>query len=166
LAEEYLSKYGVNNGPAIIGDNDSNKSERRSVPGPKADTSDEEKIYYDALSIAGQGNFKEAQEKFQALFDSSANQDIQHKSSLEIGRCLYGQKQFEACVKYFGNVIKTVPDHPDVGDIMFIVGQAYEHLHDKAKAASVYERILQMGEKAGDDVRKKVRAAQKGLGGS
>lgn len=165
LAEEYLSKYGANNGPAIISDGPEKPVRGSSKPAP-IDVTDEEKVYYDALSSAGQGKYKEALEHFQALYDNSADQDIKDKCSLEIGRCYFGLKQFEQCVRFFGGLIKSSPEHPDLADAMFLVGQSYEGLNDKAKAASVYERILQLGDKVGDDVRKKVKNAQKALGGS
>jgi len=165
-AEEYLAKYGANNGPSIIKDD---------APGVKSpsvkkkevvETTPEEKQYYDALSLSGQTKYKEAIEIFQHLFESTEDEQIKQNCALELGRCMFSLKQYDVCIRHVGTISKTMSNHPDMGELMFLVGQCYEQMSDKTKAASVYERILNMGTGLSDDVRKKTKSAQRALGGS
>jgi CRP-like cAMP-binding protein len=164
LSEEYLSKYGANNGPAIIGENSkSGLSVDKSRS--KAEATADEKDFYDALSDSGQGNYQQAIEKFQQLLSTSSNGAIKAQCAMEIGRCYFGRKEYDQCVRYYGGMIKSNPDHSDLGEAMFLVGQCYEQLGDKAKAANVYERLMQMSG-LHSDLQKKVKHAHNGLGGS
>lgn len=163
-AEEYLTKYGANNGPSIISDEAAKHGPAKKAP--KVETSDDEKKYYDALSLSSQSKYQEALSKFQVLAEELGDEDVKQKCILEVGRCYFGLKQYEQCIKHYGAMIKSKPDHPDSGDAMFLVGQSYEALGDKAKASGVYERVLQLGDKLSDDIRKKVKNAQKALGGN
>lgn len=161
-AEEYLTKYGANNGPAMISDEGEKHSQAKKPP--RSETSDDEKKYYDALSLSSQSKYQEALVKFQALVESIEDEEVKQKCVLEIGRCHFGLKQYEQCIRHYGAMIKASPEHPDSGDAMFLVGQSYEALGDKSKALGVYERVLQMGDRLPDDIRKKIKNAQKSLG--
>ena len=169
MAEEYAQKYGANNGPSIVNEERA-PDHGRPGGGPKKSAGGgmktaEEKAYYDAVSIEGQGNFQQAMEMFAKIVSEQQDgSETGRKSQFEIGRCLFGLKQYDACVKHFGSMIKQYPDLPELPDALFHVGQCYERLNDKAKAASVYERILQV-QSLEDDMRRKVKQSLKTVGG-
>jgi TolA-binding protein len=154
----------MNGGPAIVTDKDD------AGTGPKkkivVEKKKDDKEYYDALSLEGQGKFKEAQAIFQSLLESSEDAETKSNCTMELGRCLYGLKQYDQCVKHFGAMVKALPEHPDIGDALFLVGQSYEQLNDKVKAKSVYDRIMQLGDKLNEDVGKKTKKALRALGGA
>jgi TolA-binding protein len=168
MAEEYAQKYGSNNGPSIVNDEKAPDHSRGSGQAPKkaapVKTADE-KAYYDAVSIEGQGNFQQAMEMFAKLAAEQEGTEVGRKSHFEVGRCLFGMKQFDACIKHFGSMVKQFPEFPELADALFHVGQCYERLNDKAKAVSVYDRILQIPNLE-DDMRRKVKQSQKAAGGN
>lgn len=166
MAEEYAQKYGSNNGPSIVSDEKAPDHGRSAAPAKKNAPvkTAEEKAYYDAVSIEGQGNFQQAMELFSKLASEHEGTETGRKSQFEVGRCLFGLKQFDVCVKHFGTMIKQFPEFPELADALFHVGQCYERLNDKPKAVNVYERILQIQD-LDDDMRRKVKQAQKSAGG-
>lgn len=166
LAEQYAQKYGSGNGPSIIDDRPSGGPQGRStapVRKVQAEETPDEKVLYAALSSMSQGDFKTAMETLQGLQHSSKPEMVA-RAGFELGRCVFGLKQYEAAIKHFGNLVKQYPELPEMADALFIVGQSYEKLGDKAKASSVYGRILQLP-KLDEDVRKKVKQAMSALGG-
>ena len=167
VAEDYAQKYGDNNGPSIINDEMAPDRSRSGGPAAKkpAVKSAEEKSYYDAVSLQSQGNFQQALEQFTEISQAQAGSEIGRKATFEIGRCLFGLKQFDVCIKHFGGMLKQHPDMPELADALFHVGQCYEKLNEKTKAVSVYERILQMQDLE-DDMRRKVKQSHKAAGGN
>lgn len=165
VAEDYAQKYGANNGPSIINDEMAPDRARAGAARKPAVNLPEEKAYYDAVSLESQGNFSQAMEQFNQILTSQAGSEVGRKASFEIGRCFFGLKQFELCIKHFGGMLKQYPDMPELPDALFHVGQCYERLNEKNKALSVYERILQMQDLE-DDVRRKVKQSHKAAGGN
>ena len=167
MAEEYAQKYGSNNGPSIVSDERApdhgrpGAAPRRATPVKSA----EEKAYYEAVSTEGQGNFQQAIEQFTKLSAEQEGTEIGRKAQFEIGRCMFGLKQFDVCIKHFGSMIKQFPEFPELADALFHVGQCYERLNDRNKAMNVYDRILQMQD-LDDEMRRKVKQAHKSAGGS
>lgn len=172
LAESYAQKYGSGNGPAIIEDRaqgSRNPGAARANPNaaPKKEAVGEEpgeKEYYDAVSLMSQEDFKSAFQAFKVISDKYTGSETGRKASFEMGRCLFGLKQYEIAIKHMGALIKEFPEMPEMADTLYVVGQSYDKSGEKTKAASVYERILQIG-KLEEDVRRKVKLAQKALGG-
>lgn len=164
LAEEYAQKYGANNGPSIIGDEMAPERGRQAARAPAAKPA-EEKIYYEAVSLQSQGNYQQAMELFAKVMGGFAGTESARKSQFEIGRCYFGLRQFDSCIKHFGAMIKAIPDMPELPDALFHVGQCYERLNEKGKAVNVYERILQMQDLE-DDMRRKVKQSYKAAGGN
>lgn len=165
-AEDYAQKYGANNGPSIISEMPPERSRGANAsPRKPVSKSPEEIQYYDAVSLQSQGNFQQAMDMFTQIAGSEADSEIGRKSAFEVGRCLYGLKQYEACIKHYGGMLKQHPDMLELADALFHVGQCYERLNEKGKAITVYERILQMQDLE-DDMRRKVKQSHRAAGGN
>ncbi|MDR3173932.1 MAG: cyclic nucleotide-binding domain-containing protein [Treponema sp.] len=120
--------------------------------------------YQRALGLASQGKYQQAYSIFKQIADSDPQSEWAVKSALEIGRCLYTLKKFEECIQYFTGMLSRYPQHPNIREAVFFVGQSNEQLGRKAQAQAFYKKILTMTGGEGDRIKAKVEQALKRLG--
>jgi TolA-binding protein len=159
IAENALSRYGDGKGPGI---SFSNSSPSESTP---LDSEKTAKAYYDAVSMISQGKYQEAFMSFRTIVDSNADPEWTAKASYEIGRCMFLMGKPEESLKYYTGMLTKYPKHPDLKDVMFIMGQCNEKLGRKEQAAAFYKKILSMGGSDDDSVNTKTKRALSALGG-
>jgi TolA-binding protein len=70
----------------------------------------------------------------------------------------------EDCLKYYTGMLQKYPKHPDLKDIMFIMGQCNEKLGRKDQAAAFYKKIISMGGADDDGTLEKTKRALSALG--
>jgi len=109
------------------------------------DVSTAEKAYKDAIGLVSQGKYQEAFMSFKLIVDANANPGLTAKSSFEIGRCMFLLKKYEDSLKYLSNMLTRYPKHPNLTEVMFVMGQCNEKLNRKDQAAAFYKKILSMG---------------------
>jgi len=158
-AEDSLKRYGDGKGPGV--------AVSKPVPSPAAQLSKEDseklvKSYYDAVSLMSQGKYQEAFMSFKLIVDSSSDPEWTAKASFEIGRCLFLMNKHEDSVVYYTNMLTKFPKHPDLIEIMYIIGQCNEKIGRKDQAAAFYKKILSMS--ADEVVAEKVKRALSALG--
>jgi TolA-binding protein len=121
------------------------------------------KQYYNAVSLVSQEKYPEAYKEFKRLVDRGGDAEYGAKAEFEMARCLYHLKQHDACIKGFTAIIQKSPKHPDLREALFFIGRSYEEKGDKARAGSLYKKILSMGED--DPVARKARKALRTMEG-
>jgi len=121
------------------------------------------KSYYDTVSLFSQEKYPQAMAAFKKIVDANEDAEYVAKSVYEIGRCLFLTGQFEPCIKHFTTMITNFPKHPDLGDALFFMAQAYEKKGDKERAASFYKKILSMTVDEDDMIHIKAKKALKAL---
>lgn len=174
-AEAYVSRYGAG-GPPPAADEPSAggaaapKAARSAAPaappaadGGSAPLSDVAKQYYNAVSLVSQEKYPEAYKEFKRIVDKGADDEYVAKAEFEMARCLYHLKQHDACIKGFTAIIQKTPKHPDLREALYYIGRSYEEKGDKARAGSLYKKILSMGED--DPVARKARKALRTMEG-
>jgi TolA-binding protein len=148
LAEQSLAAGKDNGGPgqASPGQNDLSAS------------------YKKALGLVSQEKYQQAYQIFKQITDTSPDSEWAAKSALEIGRCFYTLKKFEECIQYFTSMLSRYPQHPNLREAVFFVGQSNEWLGRKAQAQAFYKKILSMPGREGDEIVAKAQQALAGLG--
>jgi TolA-binding protein len=123
----------------------------------------EKKQYYNAVSLMSQEKYQEAYKEFKRVLDKGADAEYGLKAEFEMARCLYHLKQYDSCIKSFTAIVQKAPKHPDLREAIFFIGRSYEEKGDKARAGSLYKKILSMGED--DPVARKARKALRTMEG-
>ena len=146
VAENSLSRYGDGKGPGVA----FNSSAPAAASSP-AESEKTGKIYYDAVSLITQGKYQEAFILFKSIVDSGADPEWIAKASYEIGRCMFLLNKFEDSLKYYTNMLTKYPKHPDLLEVIYLMGQCNENMGRKDQAVAFYKRILSMGGANPDD---------------
>jgi TolA-binding protein len=166
IAERSLTQYGDGKGPGIsfTGNTSAPTQAASSSASGSGDSSKITNDYYNAVSLVSQGKYQEAFVSFKSIVDSDGDPEWIAKSTFEIGRCMFLMKKFEDCLRYLTNMLTKYPKHPDMADVMFIMGQCNENAGRKDQAAAFYKKILSMGYNEDDGTIAKVKRALNALG--
>jgi len=160
IAENSLARYGDGKGPGVSTAPAAPESSSSSQGGGSSEKLT--KSYYDAVSLVSQGKYQEAFMSFKRIVDSGEDPQLAAKSSFEIGRCMFLMDKYEECIKYYTGMLSKYPKHPELKEVMFMMGQCNEKIGRKDQAAAFYKKIISMG---GDDTSSdKARRALSALG--
>jgi CRP-like cAMP-binding protein len=160
IAENSLSRFGDGKGPIVsFSTTTSSPSQLKSQDEEKTSRS-----YNEAVSLISQGKYQDAFLAFKSITASSQGTEQAVKSSFEIGRCLFLMNKFEDSIKFYTNMLTQFPKHPDLKDVMFIMGQCNEKIGRKDQAAAFYKKILSMGGNSDDGIIIKTKRALDALG--
>jgi len=143
-AENALSRYGDGKGPGVS----VSQAPVSESASPQVSQSNKEKIaktYYDAVSLVSQGKYQEAFLSFKTIVDTDADPEWTGKASFEIGRCMFLLNKYEESIKYYTNMLTKYPKHPNLSEVMYIMGQSNEKIGRKDQAAAFYKKIVSMG---------------------
>jgi CRP-like cAMP-binding protein len=166
LAEQYLQKYGQGRGPSVV---PGEEGAAQAVPKPAEDRQAQEmsevaKQFYNAVSLLSQQKYQEALVQFRKIVAENQDAEYTAKSQYEMGRSLYYLKQHDASIQAFTSMIQKYPNHPDLREALYYVGNCYAEKGDMEKAKGFYNKILSLtGEE--DAVSRKVKKALRDLGG-
>jgi TolA-binding protein len=159
MAETAMARYGDGKGPGIA-----IAPSPAAGQGQPANTEKTAKSYYDAVSLVSQGKYQEALMSFKSIVDAGADPEWTTKASYEIGRCMSLMNKHEECIKYYTGMLQKYPKHPDLKDVMFIMGQCNEKLGRKDQAGAFYKKIISMGGADDDGTLEKTKRALSALG--
>lgn len=184
MAENGLSRFGDGKGPAPLVsartvaepsmpppnlDLDGSGAAAAPSPAPKAaqeELSGTAQSYYDAVSLFSQEKYKEAFAKFKAIAASGDGSEYVDKARYDMGRCLFALAQYDPAIQHFTAIIQSAPKHPDMADMLFIMGQSWEKKGDKAKAKAFYGKVLSMPGDEDASARIKAKKALNALEGA
>ena len=122
------------------------------------------KQYYNAVSLLSQQKYQEALVQFRKIVAENQDAEYTAKSQYEMGRSLYYLKQHDASIQAFSTMIQKYPNHPELREALYYVGNCYAEKGEADKAKGFYAKILSL---TGDEdaVSRKVRKALRDLGG-
>ncbi|MCL2197044.1 MAG: cyclic nucleotide-binding domain-containing protein [Treponema sp.] len=159
IAENALARYGDGKGPGV------STAPAAAAPSSSTRGGGSEKLtksFYDAVSLVSQGKYQEAFMSFKMIVDSGEDPEMSAKASFEIGRCMFLMDKYEECIKYFTGMLSKYPKHPELKEVMFMMGQCNEKIGRKDQSIAFYKKIISMG---GDDAASdKARRALSALG--
>ena len=182
-AESSLARYGDGKGPApLAGAPASSPAAAPSVysadqgpspapapmakPSEGASLSDVAKDYYNAVSLFSQEKFQEALKALKAIADGGEESEYVAKAQFDMGRCLFALSQWDLAIKHFTGIVQSAPKHPDMADILYIMGQSWDKKGDKAKAKAFFAKVLSMPGDEDSSARIKAKKALNALGGA
>lgn len=181
-AETALMRYGDGKGPAPLAGAQPAGAARKpfqeaeqveaaerpaAKPSPaQAPMGDVAKDYYNAVSLFSQGKFQEALKSFKAIVDANEDPEYGPKAQFDMGRCLFALSQWDLAVQHFTRIIQATPKHPDMADILFIMGQSWEKKGDPERAKGFYKKVLTMSGDDDSSARIKAKKALNALGGA
>lgn len=179
-AEAALARYGDGKGPAplavaqatspYVGQEDAAPSAPPPMAAPKpqegAGLSDVAKDYYNAVSLFSQEKFQEAMKILKAILETGSESEYVGKAQFDMGRCLFALGQWDLAIKHFTGIVQSAPKHPDMADILYIMGQSWEKKGDKARAKAFFSKVLSMPGDDDSSARIKAKKALGALGGA
>jgi TolA-binding protein len=130
---------------------------------PDSSSGNVAEAYNRALDLVAQGQYPQAYDAFKNILQEDEDQEYTAKSSFELGRCLFLQNQYEDCIKYYTMMIIKYPQHPNLAETLFLMGQSREKNGRKDQALVFYKKILSMLEDVKEEIRLKTQEALKGL---
>lgn len=179
-AEAALSRYGDGKGPAPLAGT-APVASAAAAPGQAAEPpaaksivrpsdgaslSDTAKDYYNAVSLFSQEKYQDAFKELKRIAESSDDREYVGKAQFDMGRCLFALGQWDLAIKHFTAIVQAAPKHPDMSDILFIMGQSWEKKGDKDKAKAFYAKVLSMPGDDDSSARIKAKKALGALGGA
>jgi len=180
-AESSLARYGDGKGPApLAGAQPSSPAAPPSgysasmgvspppmaKPSEGASLSDVAKDYYNAVSLFSQEKFQEALKALKAIADGGDESEYVAKAQFDMGRCLFALSQWDLAIKHFTGIVQSAPKHPDMADILYIMGQSWDKKGDKARAKAFFAKVLSMPGDEDSSARIKAKKALNALGGA
>jgi len=160
-AENALARYGDGKGPGVS----VSQAPASEPASPQVSQGNKDKItktYYDAVSLVSQGKYQEAFLSFKTIVDADVDPEWTGKASFEIGRCMFLLNKYEESIKYYTNMLTKFPKHPNLSEVMYIMGQCNEKIGRKEQAIAFYKKIVSMG--ADDTTIEKAERALVALG--
>lgn len=154
-AEIYLKKYGKASPGAGAGPGS----------GAAAAAAGGKQAYAGALDIFSQKKYQEAFAAFKKIAGAASDPEYAAKSFFDMGRCIFFMGKYEDCIKHYTQVLAKYPKHPDMGDVLFFIGQCYEKLNRGDQAALFYKKIVALAGSGDSDARAKAEKALAGMGG-
>ena len=101
---------------------------------------------------------------FKTIVDTNQESEWTMRSSFEIGHCMFLLNKFDDCLRYYTTMLTNYPNHSELKDAMFFMGQCNEKIGKKDQAAVFYKKILSMGSDDEDGTTAKVKRALAALG--
>jgi len=111
-----------------------------------------------------QQKYQQAQRAFKTIADKDDGSEYVPRAFFEIGTCLFRTSKFDDCIKHYTQMISKYPDHEDLADALFYVGQSYEKMNRKPQAEAVYKKIINMAAADDDGAHAKAKQALRELG--
>jgi TolA-binding protein len=140
------------------------------APGPSAAGSsggrsltDTAKSYYDAVSNITQEKYQQAYTALRKIVEAGEDPDYVVKSSFDIGRCFFLMGKYNDCIQHFTRMLIRYPKHPELGNVLFFMGQSYEKMNRKDQALAFYKKILTVVPDEDEGVHIKAKRALKAL---
>lgn len=100
------------------------------------------KQYYQALSLFGRGDYKEALAVFDELSQQDSDSEYKSSSLIEVGRCHYYLKNYTESVKHLSRIAQQIPNLPEMEKALFYIARSYAALGNSDKAKAFFDRIL------------------------
>ncbi len=178
-AEAALARYGDGRGPAPLA---GSAAPAQPAGGPSGDDEDEPKPavkpqdgqrlsdtakdYYNAVSLFSQGKYQDALKELKVIADNADEPEYIGKAQFDIGRCLFSLSQWDLAIKHYTGIVQGSPKHPDMSDILYIMGQSWEKKGDTQRAKGFFKKVLSMPGDEDSSARIKAKKALNALGGA
>ena len=100
------------------------------------------------------------------ILETGSDSEYVGKAQFDMGRCLFALGQWDLAIKHFTGIVQSAPKHPDMSDILYLMGQSWEKKGDKARAKAFFAKVLSMPGDDDSSARIKAKKALGALGGA
>ncbi|MCG8568705.1 MAG: cyclic nucleotide-binding domain-containing protein [Spirochaetes bacterium] len=148
-AENALNSYGEGGGPTpMLGDMDNNENRAPNQPENLETDSqkvvdEDEKVFYQAVSLLGNKNYQDALLKFKLLLQSE-NETLKTTVQFEMGKCYYLLKRYDQCIEFYAQFIRSHSSFNKIAEVYYYIGLAYKDKEDYEKATEFLKKVLTM----------------------
>nr|MDA3948008.1 tetratricopeptide repeat protein [Spirochaeta sp.] len=113
------------------------------APGPtrqREELSPVAQQFFDAESAFANDKFDEAIAGFKAVLAGTDETEYTFKAQVQLGRCYYESGNYGQTIRHFSQVLKEIPRHPQMPDILFHIGASYLEGGDTGKGAAFLKK--------------------------
>ncbi len=103
---------------------------------PRAELSDLGRTFFEAESAYANDKLKEAITGFQKVLSMPDNDEYRFKAQVQLGRCYFDNGEPGKTIRHFSQVLKEIPRHPQIGEILYYIGSSYLKNGDEKKGAT------------------------------
>lgn len=96
--------------------------------------------YFEGESAFANENFDEAIKAFSEVAEQDSDTEYRMKAQFELGRCYFARGDAAATIRHFSQLIKDVPRHPRMGEMLYHIGASYARNGDAAKATAFLKK--------------------------
>lgn len=147
-AESGAQKFGDGKGPAPLVVENAQRAAVRKEESGRSESKDQlsttAKAYYEGVSLFSQEKYREALGVFKKIVEANDDPEYMPKAIYDIGRSLFMLRDFDGAIKHFTGIVQNTPKHPDLVDILFYIGQAWEKKGEAERAKGFYKKIVAM----------------------
>ena len=109
-----------------------------------------ESNYNRALETYKTGNMPAAREQLTRFIDQYPKHELVGNARYWIGETLFNEKNYEAAIVAFQDVIKTTPQHPKASAAMLRQARAFKAINDPKSAKYVLKKLIELHPKSED----------------
>lgn len=128
--------------------------------------SDSARDYYNAVSLFTQEKYQDALKELKRIAEAADDPEYAGKAQFDMGRCFFALGQWDASIQQFTRIVQTTPKHPDMSDILYVMGQCWEKKGDTERAKGFFKKVITMPGDDDSSARIKAKKALNALGGA
>lgn len=98
------------------------------------------KVFFEAESAFANDKFQEAIAGFKSVLDSPDDSEYKFKAQVQLGRCYYESGDYSQTIRHFSQVLKDIPRHPQMSEILFHIGSSYLNNNDSDKGVAFLKK--------------------------
>jgi tetratricopeptide (TPR) repeat protein len=106
--------------------------------------------YFEASALQRQKEWKSSGEKLDAFIKDYPNSDYIGYALLDRATCYFQLGDFQKCLDTTGDLMKRLPDYPDLDRALAMRGDAHMMLSNNAEAETAYLKALELSTAAGE----------------
>jgi len=96
--------------------------------------------FFDAESAFANDKFAAAISGFKAVLEESDKTEYTFKAQVQLGRCYFESGDYGQTIRHFSQVLKEIPRHPQMPDILFHIGASYIESGDPGKGTAFLKK--------------------------
>ncbi len=106
----------------------------------REELSDVGRIFFEAESAFANDNFADAIRGFKEVLASAENSEYKFKAQVQLGRCYYESADLGQTIRHFSQLLKDIPRHPQMPEILFYIGSSYLKNGDTEKGSTFLKK--------------------------
>lgn len=98
------------------------------------------KVFFEAESAFANDKFSDAIAGFKSVLGFPNDSEYKFKAQVQLGRCFFESGDYGQTIKHFSNVLKEIPRHPQMSEILYHIGASYLNNGDSNKGITFLKK--------------------------